>query len=691
MSRITHQPAAGKKPQFKKSLLAAAMASLAFPAHASEQLELKEVVVTASGFEQSIKDAPAAITVISAEELKKKSYTDVTDALKNVAGVQISGGGVERSIMIRGMTAGYTLFLIDGRPVQGNESFGLNGSQAGTPINFLPPIEAIDRIEVIRGPASSLYGSDAMGGVINIITKKIRNEWAGSITTEYTMADSANKVNEDGYQTSAYLNAPLIDDVLALQLNGSFLHQDEAHFVGGSDSAAADPKFRRSNAGGKLGWNINEENLVTLSYNEALQRRWHNPGKSLDEADEASYNKSIQKTYAITHEGRYGDLLLDTYLNYDTSENPTRVNENTGNGIEYGVLTANTQATYFFDSHTLTGGLTHKNEKLEDGATSGLRPPVVPVADAVVEMERYQNSAFLEDNWSLTDDLTLTLSGRYDDNEAFGSEFSPKVYAVYHLTDNFTLKGGVTSGYKAPSLRQSATDFGSSSMGGVIIGNPDLIPETSLNREIGIGYENFDLGLSSTLTVYQTDYEDKINRTGRVCAQNVPCTYNGTNYPAHQYGYTAYENVDEAKLEGIEFTLDYQILDNLMYRHSYTYTSTEQESGQYKGEPLNDVAKHMFNFSLDWQATEKMNLWTQVNYRGETSGRWQTGTSGSSTNGVTYPSYTFADVGVVYAATKDLNLKFGIYNVTNKEVTTDDDYAYNLDGRRYIFGLTQNF
>ncbi|MDD0842478.1 TonB-dependent receptor domain-containing protein [Pseudomonas sp. Gutcm_11s] len=694
MSRTTHQFTARIKPQFKKTLLTAAMASLACTAFADQQaepLELDEVVISATGFEQSVKDAPAAITVISAEELKKKSYTDVTDALKNVAGVQISGGGVERSIMIRGMTAGYTLFLIDGRPVQGNESFGLNGSQGGTPINFLPPIEAIERIEVIRGPASSLYGSDAMGGVINIITKKIQNEWAGSITTEYTMADSANKVNEDGYQTSAYLNAPLIKDILALQLNGSFLSQDESQFVGGSDSAASDPKFRRSNAGGKLGWNINEENLVTLNYNEALQRRWHNPGESLAESDEASYSKSIQKTYAVTHEGRYDNLLLDSYVNYDTSENPTRVNENTGNGIEYDVLTANTQATYFFGTHTLTGGLTHKYEKLEDGATSGLRPPVVPVADAVVEMDRYQNSAFLEDSWSLTDDLTLTLSGRYDDNEAFGSEFSPKVYAVYHLNENFTLKGGVTSGYKAPSLRQSATDFGSSSRGGVIIGNPDLVPETSLNRELGIGYENFELDLSSTLTVYQTDYDDKINRTGRVCEPNVPCVYNGTSYPAHQYGYTAYENVDKAELKGVEFTLDYRLLDNLMYRHSYTYTSTEQKSGQYKGEPLNDVAKHMFNFSLDWQATEKMNLWTQVNYRSETSGRWQTGTSGASTNGVTYPSYTFADVGLVYQANKDLSLKFGVYNVTNKEVTTDDDYAYNLDGRRFIFGLTQSF
>src|SRR5690606_2918085 len=155
-------------------------------------------------------------------------------------------------------------------------------------------------------------------------------------------------------------------------------------------------------------------------------------------------------------------------------------------------------------------------------------------------------------------------------------------------------------------------------------------------------------GLNTTLTVYQIDYEDKINRTGRICAQDVDCYYNGTYYPPHQFGYTAYENVDKAELRGAEHTLDYSILDKLSYRHSYTYTDTEQKSGDFKGEPLNDVAKHMFNASLDWQVTERVALWSQFNYRGKTSGRWQTGTSGASSNGIRYPAYTFADVGVVF-------------------------------------------
>ncbi len=683
---------------FKRNRLACAVAvaaSMSGLAHAQDAIELQPTtVVSASGFEQNIKDAPATISVITAEELKKRSYTDITDALKNVAGVQIAGGGVEQSIMVRGMTSAYTLFLIDGRPAQGNDAFSERGSQQGTPINFLPPLESIERIEVIRGPASALYGSDAMGGVINIITKKVSNELSGSVTTEYTVPSKSNELNEDTWQTSAYLNVPLIEDVLGLQLTGAYHDQDESNFVGGSDAAATDPKYEKRNAGGKLSWNINEQNNLTLGHSYTKQERWKNPGRSLLETDDPTYNESIKKNYFIEHEGNYDSLLLKSYVNYDHSENATTLNPETGKGIEYEVITANTQATYFIGSHAITGGLTHKYENLEHNS-NGLREPVVPDANATVEMNRYQNSIFLEDNWNVTDSFILTLSGRLDDNQAFGSQFSPKVYGVYHLNDNFTVKGGVTTGYKAPDLRSSATDFGSTSMGGVIIGNPDLTPETSVNREIGIAYEEQDLGLLTTLTAYVIDYEDKINRTGRVCPQDptesVPCVYNGTTYPGHRFGYTAYENVDEAELRGIEWTLDYRLLDNLTYRHSYTYTETEQKSGDFKGKPLNDIAKHMFNASLDWQATDRINVWTQYNYRGKTSGRWQTGTSGSNTNGFRYPAYSFVDAGVAFKATNNLTLKAGVYNLGNKEVTTDGEYAYNLDGRRFIFSLTQAF
>ena len=194
-----------------------------------ENLKLKTIVVTsAGGYEQNIADAAATISVISKEELEKKSYSDVTDALKNVPGVFVQGGGTNQTISIRGMGSAYTLFLIDGKPMNDGSLLTTNGGVQGASVNFLPPIEAIERIEVIRGPSSSLYGSEAMGGVINIITKKHQDELTGSIRTEYIKAGQSNDVNNDATNTSLYVNAPLIDKFLSLQVTAGLQSIDES-------------------------------------------------------------------------------------------------------------------------------------------------------------------------------------------------------------------------------------------------------------------------------------------------------------------------------------------------------------------------------------------------------------------------------------------------------------------------------
>ena len=236
-----------------------------------------DIVVTATGYELNVQDAPATISVITAEEIRQRSYTDITDVLMNVPGVHIQGGGVEQSVMIRGMSADYTLFLIDGRRVQDNQAFGLNGQQAGTPVNFLPPLDSIERIEVIRGPASSLYGSDAIGGVINIITKKVNNDFGGSFTTEYIKAGPGNDVTNDGLNASLALNVPILKDRLSLQLTGGLRIQDEADFVGGDDSAAADPEFKRRNVGAKLSFRLDDANVFTFGAGHTIQKRNASP------------------------------------------------------------------------------------------------------------------------------------------------------------------------------------------------------------------------------------------------------------------------------------------------------------------------------------------------------------------------------------------------------------------------------
>lgn len=747
------------KPFLKSTLAFAVVSAMAVSVQAQEQAVEEQnvapakaakletiVVTTAGGYEQNIADAAATISVITSEELEKRSYSDVTDALKNVPGVFVQGGGTNQTVSIRGMGSAYTLFLIDGKPMNDGSLLTTNGGVQGASVNFLPPIEAIERIEVIRGPSSSLYGSDAMGGVINIITKKHQDKLTASIRTEYIKAGKSNDVNNDATNTSLYINAPLIDNLLSLQVTAGLQTIDESSLQKNtSETGESEPDFQKKNIDTKFVFTPDDKNTITAEYSHTQQERTHTPGKSYTQYVSATgeqvvidgedyiqangnyypafdtgrtnddgpiyqsdlvpnnrtYSELEKNRFSLAHDGDYENLKLTSYIQFDKDKNNAITGRAVGKiqnpgGILFETLTANSQGTYFFDKHALTVGARYMKENLEDGTTN----QKAEMAGKVTKMDRYQWSLFAEDTWNVTDDLALTFSGRYDENEFFGSNFSPKAYAVYKATDNFTVKGGVISGYKAPSLRNSSPEYMLNSMGGAILPNPDLEPETSLTYEGGFAYQNSDLGLLASLMFYQTDFKDKITRSARIPGSRAPVDDNGDaitsgplyeeyldfyaknpNLPINSTGYTYNYNVDEAEVRGIELTTDYNITDSLKYRHSYTYTDSEQKSGQYEGKPLNDIPKHMFNAGVDWDVNDQVLLWSQLNYRSKTVGN----TSDEKT-----PAYTFVDLGAVYKYSDQLQLSTGVYNVANKNVQ-DDGNAWVLDGRRYSFALNYKF
>jgi outer membrane receptor for ferrienterochelin and colicins len=203
-------------PRVKRLAVAVGVASFSPFLHAADQ---DTVVVTATGFEQKIQNAPASISVISKQQIEDKAYRDVTDALKDVPGVVVTGGGSSSDISIRGMSSQYTLFLVNGKRIS-TRSTRPNSDNSGIEQGWLPPLESIERIEVIRGPMSSLYGSDAMGGVINVITKKVSNTkaWTGSLHGDATFQE--NNDSGDLFQTNAYASGPLIDGLLGAKVTG---------------------------------------------------------------------------------------------------------------------------------------------------------------------------------------------------------------------------------------------------------------------------------------------------------------------------------------------------------------------------------------------------------------------------------------------------------------------------------------
>lgn len=330
---------------------------------------------------------------------------------------------------------------------------------------------------------------------------------------------------------------------------------------------------------------------------------------------------------------------------------------------------------------------------------------VAGVTGAERKLDRWLAAIFAEIEWNLTQNLAITTGLRYNDDEYFGSHFSPRIYGVYHLTEDFTLKGGVSTGYKQPSLTQAQEGFGGVTGGrgsinkdaqgnsisrALMIGNKNLNPETSTNFELGYAYDNKQIGLNTSLMFFLTKFDDKIaedrfctsdNANNNNDVDNYSCNFGGNNY----WFLSSYKNIDEAEMKGAEFTLDYAITPSITASASYTYTDSEQKTGDFKGQALNKIPKHMTNINLDWQATENLTSWIQYNYRGKTTDYLSRTSMEDGT-----PGYGFIDAGLAYQIKPGVNTKFGIYNLANKEVT-NADYSVVLDGRRFNLGLTIDF
>ena len=235
--------------------------------------QLNNMVVTAAGYEQTLNNAPASIAVVTREELEQKQFANIAEAIADVPGVDVRAGTGKTgglNISIRGMPSDYTLILIDGRRQNTSGSVTPNGF-GETSTSFMPPLSAIERIEVIRGPMSTLYGSDAMGGVINIITRRIGEDWAGSVSVENTFQQDRDAGNSSAI--NLYSAGPLVEDTVGLQVRGRLFDRDSSERMI-ENSAGRDPRpseARIYSIGGRLNVTPDEANEFWLDAERARQ------------------------------------------------------------------------------------------------------------------------------------------------------------------------------------------------------------------------------------------------------------------------------------------------------------------------------------------------------------------------------------------------------------------------------------
>lgn len=719
-------------PSFKLALL-----PLLFSggmAHAQDGAKLDDIYVTA---EQQVKQSLGVSKIDSLDIERRPPVNDISELVRTMPGVNLTGNtasgqhGNKRQIDIRGMGPENTLIMIDGRPVTSRNSARMSwrGERDTIGDSDWVPTAEIQSIEVIRGPAAARYGSGAAGGVVNIVTKKVSNEYHGAINAFMNLP--ADKEEGDTHRMGFDLTGPIIKDVLGFRLYGNLNSTDaDSPYInqrsgdrGSKSLVAGQEGLLNKDVGGRLAWRLSPAQTLTLDATYSRQgNRYNGDGPNNVQTDytQSLYGKETRRVYrqsfALTHEGAWdwGDSKL--VAQYDKTTN-SHCSEALAGGPEGLCQDLGTKDITYADSvlttkrlagevhipfsvwvpHVLTMGAEYQHDKLND--PDGLRR--IPMPNAVYPAAANHTpslsswAGYVEDNISLTEQLKVVPMLRYDHNNKTGGNVSPGINMSWQLHPNWLLKGGIARAYKVPNLYQSTDSYmlyskgngcavsSGSGRGCYLIGNSKLKPETSVNKEIG--FEFSKNGYLASLAYFRNDYKNKIE-AGR---QIIFTGSSGISARPGGYDYFEWTNTRKALVEGLEgnFTLPFSKQWKWVNNFTYMFNSKNKETGN----PLSIIPKYTINSSLAWAPTEKWDTLLTYTYYGRQKPRTVPvnpveagiGNGGQGTVGLSgeeMGSYGIWGISAGYAVNKNINVRAGMSNIFNKRI-----YASTLRGTAYTY------
>ena len=605
----------------KTTLGVAISAALSFSVSGAEQ-SIEKITVTANKFEQSINDVLASVNVIERAEIEASNVRDLPTLLSTRVGFQVNpngGFGQNTGVSLRGTGSGDTLILIDGVRT-GSATLGQKA------LNNVP-LNSIERIEIIKGSRAAVYGSDALAGVINIITRESDNL---SLSATF---------GSDSYQNYQVAGSVKSDDITTA-FNAGFEKTDNFDVLQGV--APDEDGYENKNLGFKVNYTDAHYGDFKLlgQYSEGYadyDSSFSPVDSTIERDDFKNYQLSAGWSKNYTNQTHSIDLALST----DDSDN-TYVDFSVGPTTST-FITKRTQIDY-------NGQYLLSNELNISGGINWYNDDVSHSSQPFVEDSRDVLAVFVGAYYD-ADKVLANLTVRQDDDEQFGDETTYTAAAGYHLSEDATFRISQSTGFKAPTFNDLYYP---------LYGNPDLQPEKSVNRELGLSVD-FDIA-QVDIAVFRNDIEDKID------------------YDAN----FALANIDEARYEGVEFSLSQQFFgfdSNL----NFAYLSAEDEE---TGAELRNVAKRTFNWELAKQFGA-FDASLDMQYRSDRQGA------------VTrLGSYTLWNLAGNYQVNEHIEVSLRVENLFDKEYnavdsntdfTTGEVYYYNTPERRFFAGASYQF
>jgi outer membrane receptor for ferrienterochelin and colicins len=582
-------------------------------------VRLDTIVVTGTRTPHRWTDSPVDVQLIDERAIRNSGARDLAELLEREGGVYVTRtAGRGSSIELQGLSGEQVLILVDGRRMIGR----INGNIDLTRLR----LDSVERVEIVKGPSSALYGSDALGGVVNVITRGGGADQGSSITLRANEAHDADVLGNAGITLGA----------VAGQISGGYL-RTQPYDLDKSTPAEDGLDGRTRFGSGNARWSMNESASIDFYGSYSLDDTTRTDGGT-SAAQSFKTRKRIEEVRTgIAPDLRFGSrahLRLDAYYNRYFDQFLQIQNGNEDNVLDEETLNelfaGNGQFDYSLGAHRVSVGGEYQFEQLDADRLSA-------------SAERDRESLFLQDDWTSTR-WSVVPGLRYDRDSQFGEQLSPKLALRYAVSSALTLRAGFGKGFRAPDFKELLLRFDNPAVGYRVEGNPDLQPEKATGFNAGLTWLAAS-ELSFALSAYHNDVDELIDIVGAE--------------PEGDTQRFTYRNVDRATLSGVDLQTSWQLNEFLLLQGGYGWLHSEDEA---TGEPLSGRPEHRANALLRYErpryALQIKGVWV-----GDRLFAVDLDSGGVPTAAGQASAYALADLRAEWKAAHGLALAAGLDNV----------------------------